>query len=281
MRSVFGLVLLLGVGLAGGAVYMARGYIEDHQTALAAARAAATNQVELVPVVVTNRKVQFGERLTTDNTAVRQWPKNALPEGAFTSVEEMFPQGFDVHRRALRVMEAGEVVMQVKATAPGQDAGVASRLGEGMRAFTIRVDASSGVSGFVRPGDSVDVFWTGRPPGSQRDDFTQLIDTAVRVVAIDQNANMDIERAIVARTVTVEVSPQQAANLAQAQNSGRLSLALVGAADTTVASAIQVDQRSLLGIQEIVREEAQVERVCTVRTRRGADIIETRVDCPD
>jgi pilus assembly protein CpaB len=125
------------------------------------------------------------------------------------------------------------------------------------------------------------VFWTGRPPGSQRDDFTQLIDTAVRVVAIDQNANMDIDRAIVARTVTVEVSPQQAANLAQAQNSGRLSLALVGAADTTVASAIQVDQRSLLGIQEIVREEAQVERVCTVRTRRGADIIETRVDCPD
>jgi pilus assembly protein CpaB len=66
----------------------------------------------------------------------------------------MFPQGFDVHRRALRVMEAGEVVMQVKATAPGQDAGVASRLGEGMRAFTIRVDASSGVSGFVRPGDA-------------------------------------------------------------------------------------------------------------------------------
>jgi pilus assembly protein CpaB len=69
MRSVFGLVLLLGVGLAGGAVYMARGYIEDHQTALAAARAASANQVELVPVIVTNKKVQFGERLTTDNTA--------------------------------------------------------------------------------------------------------------------------------------------------------------------------------------------------------------------
>ena len=281
MRSVFGLVLLLGVGLAGGAVYMARGYIEDHQAALVAARAAAANNVELVPVIVTNKKVQYGERLTTDNTAICQWPKNALPEGAFTSVEEMFPQGFDVPRRALRMLEAGEVVMQVKATAPGQDAGVASRLAEGMRAFTIRVDASSGVSGFVRPGDAVDVFWTGRPPGSQREDFTQLIDSGVRVIAIDQNANMDISRAIVARTVTVEVTPQQAANLAQAQNSGRLSLALVGAADTSVASAIQVNQRSLLGIQEVVREEVQAEQVCTVRTRRGGEIITTRVDCPD
>ncbi len=281
MRAVFGLVLLLGVGLAGFAVYMARGYIADHQAALAAARAAAANNVELVPVIVTSRKIQYGERLTTDNTAIRQWPINALPAGAFTSVDEMFPQGFDVPRRALRVMEAGEVVMKVKATQPGQDAGVASRLGEGMRAFTIRVDATSGVSGFVRPGDNVDVFWTGRPPGSSREDFTQLIDSGVSVIAIDQNANMDIDRAIVARTVTVEVTPQQAANLAQAQNSGRLSLALVGAADTSVASAIQVNQRSLLGIQEVVREEVQAEQVCTVRTRRGGEIITTRVDCPE
>jgi pilus assembly protein CpaB len=281
MRAVFGLVLLLGVGLAGGAVYMARGYIAQHEAALAAARAAAANQVELVPVIVTKARVQYGEKLTTENTEVRQWPANALPEGAFTSVEAMFPQGLETPRRALRVMEVGEVVMQVKATEPGQDAGVASRLGPGMRAFTIEVDAQSGVSGFLRPGDNIDVLWTGRPPGGDRGEFTQLIDSGLRIIAIDQDANMDREGARIARTVTVEVTPQQAANLAQAQSSGRLSLTLVGAADTTVASVVQVDQRSLLGIQEVVVEQQEVEQVCTVRTRRGADIIETQVECPE
>lgn len=281
MRAVFGLVLLLGVGLAGAAVYMARGYISDYQAALAAARAAAAPQVEMVDVIVTTAKVAYGERLTTENTAIRPWPKTALPEGAFTSVDEMFPQGFDVPRRALRVLEAGEVVMQVKATEPGQDAGVASRLGPGMRAFTVQVDAQSGVSGFLRAGDNVDVFWTGRAPGNEQREFTQLIDSGLRIIAIDQDANMDREGARVARTVTVEVTPQQVANLAQAQSSGRLSLALVGAADTTVASAIQVDQRSLLGIEEVVVQQQEAERICTVTTRRGAEIIETRVDCPE
>ncbi|MCU0907401.1 MAG: Flp pilus assembly protein CpaB [Rhodobacteraceae bacterium] len=280
MRAVFGLVLLLGVGLAGGAVYMARGYIADYQAALAAAQAAARPPVEMVDVIVTTAQVQFGESLTRDNTTIRKWPKDALPEGAFTSVETMFPQGFDVPRRALRMLEAGEVLMQVKATEPGQDAGVASRLGPGMRAFTIQVDAQSGVSGFLRAGDSVDVFWTGRPPTGDRGEFTQLIDSGLRIIAIDQDANMDREGARVARTVTVEVSPQQVANLAQAQSSGRLSLALVGAADTTVATAIQVDQRALLGIEDAVVEQREAEQVCTVRTRRGAEIIETRVECP-
>ena len=54
---------------------------------------------------------------------------------------------------------------------------------------------------------------------------------------------------IIARTVTVSVSPQQVAALAQAQSTGNLSLSLVGAEDDTVAAAIQVDQHALLGIR--------------------------------
>ena len=48
---------------------------------------------------------------------------------------------------------------------PGQDAGVSSRLSKGMRAFAIRVDVATGVSGFLRPGDRVDVYWSGTIQG--------------------------------------------------------------------------------------------------------------------
>ncbi|HDR29342.1 MAG TPA: Flp pilus assembly protein CpaB, partial [Rhodovulum sp.] len=52
MRLIFGLVLLVGFGLAGFAVYMAQGYIQTYERQLAEERAARASQVELVPVVV-------------------------------------------------------------------------------------------------------------------------------------------------------------------------------------------------------------------------------------
>jgi len=68
--------------------------------------------------------------------------------------------------------------------------------------------------------------------------------------------------------------------LAQAQSTGKLSLSLVGVNDDTVAEAIEVDQRSLLGIkaQETIAEVAQ-EKVCTIRTRRGAEVVEIPIPC--
>jgi pilus assembly protein CpaB len=88
---------------------------------------------------------------------------------------------------------------------------------------------------------------------------------------------------MIARTVTVAINPQQVASLAQAQSTGSLSLSLVGNFDDTVAEAIEVDQRSLLGLAEMPeiqqqREEPR-ERVCTIRTRRGAEVVETPVAC--
>jgi pilus assembly protein CpaB len=80
--------------------------------------------------------------------------------------------------------------------------------------------------------------------------------------------------------VTVEISPQQVASLAQAQSSGSLSLSLVGRGDTTQVSALDVDQNTLLGIQEAepVQAAPQAE-VCTIRTRKGAQIIDTPIPC--
>jgi pilus assembly protein CpaB len=118
-----------------------------------------------------------------------------------------------------------------------------------MRAFALRVDVASGVSGFVRPGDRVDVYWTGRPPGRNEGEFTKLIDTNVRIIAIDQTADED-RNSPLARTVTVEATPQQVASLAQAQATGRLSALPRGRRRPNHRrSVVQVDQRSLLGIE--------------------------------
>lgn len=287
MRMVFGLVLIVGLGLAGFAVYMAKNYIQGYQAELANERAQRAPAIETVEVYVADKPLKYGEVLLKDSVRLTKFPKSALPEGVYETYEDLFPEGEDEPRTVLRTMEKNEAILAVKVTGPGEDAGLTSQLERGMRAFAIKVDVSSGVSGFLRPGDRVDVYWTGRvgedgsrTEGNSTGDVTKLIETGVRLIAVDQVANGDTTGAIIARTVTVSVRPQQVAALAQAQTTGRLSLSLVGAGDDTVAEAIEVDQRTLLGLTQAPKVVAEAEeQVCTVRTRRGSETILSEIPC--
>lgn len=287
MRLVFGLVLIVGLGLAGFAVYMAKNYIQGYQTQLANERAQRAPAIETVEVYVADKPLKYGEVLREDSVRMTKFPKNSLPEGTYATYEALFPEGDDEPRTVLRSMEKNEAVLEVKVTGPGEDAGLTSQLERGMRAFAIKVDVSSGVSGFLRPGDRVDVYWTGsigdrgtRTEGNSTGDVTKLIETAVKLIAVDQVANGDTTGAQIARTVTVAVRPQQVAALAQAQTTGRLSLSLVGAEDDTIAEAIEVDQRSLLGLAETPQRIVEVEeQVCTIKTRRGSESIVSEIPC--
>ena len=280
MRAVFGLVLIVGMALAGFAIYMVQGYFEQQNAELAAQRAAAAQNVATVDVLAVNRQMAYGEVITTADIQFIKYAEPFLPEGVFMTQEELFPKGGDELRVVLRQLEENEPIIAIKVTEPGEDAGLTSRLARGMRAFTIRVDVASGVSGFLNPGDRVDVYWTGRIEGATRGggDVTKLIETGVEIIAVDQTAESNRGEANVARTVTVQVTPQEVAALAQAQSSGRLSLSLVGREDDS--EAIEVDQRALLGIvEQAVVPEAVEEQGCSIRTRRGAETIDVPIPC--
>ena len=287
MRLIFGLVLLVGLGLAGFAVYMAKSYVQGYQAQLEQERAQRAPEIETVDIYVAKRKLKFGERLSKEDVRLTKFPKTSLPKGVFKTEEELFPKGTSEPRSIMRAMEKNEAILAVKVTEAGEEAGIMSRLERGERAFAIKVDVASGVSGFLRPGDRVDVYWTGnvgrggRTEGNSTGEVTKLIETRVRLIAIDQVADADMTGAIIARTVTIAAQPQQVAALAQAQSTGRLSLSLVGINDDTVAEAIEVDQRRLLGIAaaETAPEPKQREEVCTVRTRRGAEVIISEIPC--
>jgi len=279
MRLVCGLVLIIGMALAGAAVYMARGFIGEYQAALDQEREARSQMIETVSVLVSTRALRYGERLGADDVRAVRWPIESLPEGVFHKEEGLFPDGTAEAnlRTVVRAVEKGEAILAIKVTAPGEDAGVSSRLSKGMRACALKVDVSSGVSGFLRPGDRVDIYWTGRT--AEGGGLTQLIETTVKLLAIDQIADEDRNTTTIARTVTVEITPQQVASLAQAQATGRLSLALVGAEEEGIAEAVSVNNNDLLGIVERQVVEATVERVCTIKTRRGSEIIVTPIEC--
>ena len=286
MRAVFVLVLIAGLGLAGFAVMMAKKQFDAYQQQLAQAQSQQGEVIPTVEVFVAKKLLNYGDVLKEADVRAVKWPANAIPEGSFATLKDIFPDNERAPRFVLRVIEKDEALLATKVSLPGEDAGLNARIERGMRAFAIKVDVASGVSGFLRPGDRVDVYWTGMVSGDLgaelRGDITKLIEANVRLIAVDQSANDDNSEASIARTVTVSVRPDQVAALAQAQSTGRLSLALVGVKDDTVAEAIEIDQRALLGL---VRAEApepvQVEEevVCSTRVRRGAEVVVLRIPC--
>jgi pilus assembly protein CpaB len=289
MRMVFALVLALGVALAGVAVYMAQQKISQFQAERDYLAAAQANTPQLADVVVLRHALKYGERFTAADLGVVKMQANHLPEGVFHIVAtqmdappealaaSVFAGGETRPRAALRAYEAFEPILASKVTAPGVDAGIMATLALNMRAFTIEVDPTSGVSGFLRPGDRVDVYWSG----SVNDEpVTKLIDTNLKLIAIDQSADADrTAETQLARTVTAEVTPEQVAALTLAQSTGRLTLSLVGMQNTSDLAVIEIDRNQLLGIkvQEAVKVEAA--KVCTIKTRKGTDVVETEIPC--
>ena len=290
MRLIFGLVLVAGLSLAGGAVYMAKNYIGQYQNALAKERAEREKMVKTIDVYVADRAFAYGETMTPEDVRQVAWPENAIPEGAFTAENMLFEEGENRPRFVTRAMEKDEAILSMKVTAPGEEAGLTSRLGPDMNAFAIKVDATTGVSGFLRPGSWVDVYWTGRLDadlGQGRGEVTRLIQSGVEVIAIDQNTSSDQASAVVARTVTVAARQEQVLALTQGQATGRLSLSLVGSANSTNddrVAEIEIDQRRLLGIEEqVVEVKVADKKVCYQKERKGTEIITTEIviECPN
>ncbi len=278
MRIVFALVLMLGVALAGGAVYFASQQFNANESRIAELRNRVAKNVELTDVYVAAEDLKYGQTLTKDSVKTIEWPLNSIPETAFTSIEDLLgADGIMDTRVVIRAVDAGEILLSTKVTNLGEDAGVASSLEKGMRAFTLRVDVASGVSGFLRPGDKIDIYWTGNV--RQGETVTKLIMDGISLIAIDQFSDQNSSAPVVAKTVTVAVSPQTVASLVQAQSTGKLLLSLRGVNDETVSGAIEVTQNDLLGRQKIVQEAEKAERICTIKTRKGADVIAVPIPC--
>ena len=109
---------------------------------------------------------------------------------------------------------------------------IIAALAPGMRAVSVGVSQLSGVSGYISPGDRVDMLLTHTVTDQTADpvlnprQFTETILRNIRLLAIEQTVNNSTGKPVLGQTATVEVSPEDAEKLALAANMGSLSLAL-------------------------------------------------------
>ncbi len=279
MRMIFGLVLAVGLALAGAAVYVAQGFINKNQAAVQQEAAIRAKTGGLVEVYVVNKPKDYGDVLKPEDVQPIYWAKNALPDGVFFKKEDLFSPDSKAVRYVQRQMEKFEPILAVKVTAQGEQIGLNGSLAMGERAFAIQVKAAD----FLQPGDRVDVYWTGSVNGVDGE-MTRLIENQLKIIALDHDAkakqtNGEIQN----RTVTVAVSPEQVGRLVQAQATGNLVMSLVGHGDTVETGKVDVTTAGMLGIVAAAPAALPLapvaEKTCTIKTRKGADVIETPIPC--
>lgn len=229
-------LIALGIALVLGlvAVFLANSYISrSEQENLAQ----GTSKVAVAAVPLT-----YGTDITADKVRFVDFPNSSIPPGSFRTIAQLTPEG--KRRVALMNISVNEPILASKISVEGQGASIASLLPEGMRAATVRVNAVSGVAGFVQPNDSVDVLITRSLPGGDRN--TQVTDVLlqnIRVIAIDQQAKNADGSPKVARTATLEVTPIDAQKLALGESAGNLSLVLrkPGEANNPVVETVSLN----------------------------------------
>ena len=222
MRLTSVIVVLAGLGVAGASGYAAKEMLNGQLQAQREAQKQA-EEASTVSVIVAAIDIGFGEKIEAGNITTIKWPREAVPAGTFADATNLLPQNGAEPRRALRAIAQGELILANRVGGFGEKVTIVQTLAPNHRAMAITVSAETGVGGFVTPGDFVDVILT---QGSGDEMRTGTILQNVRVVGVDQDSNEQNDQVQVARTVTLEVTPDEGQKIAMAQRAGTLSLSL-------------------------------------------------------
>jgi pilus assembly protein CpaB len=202
-----------------------------------AQQAAAAPAVPLGPkILVAKKSLPVGTIVDPDSFSLQPWPKELLQSAYYLEGSSDPKQLFGMVVRY--PMTAGQPVTRGSLVGPQDRGFLAAALSAGMRAITVPVNASTGVAGFVFPGDHVDLVLTQQVQGGGEGAPLKVSETIVRnvrVLATDQRfSDKDEDGKTVVKTfanVTMEVTPRIAEKVAVAQSLGTLSLSLRSIAD--------------------------------------------------
>ncbi|AOL93187.1 Flp pilus assembly protein CpaB [Porphyrobacter sp. LM 6] len=235
--------------IAAFAVFLVNSYLSGVEK-----RAVTTAETQgLTRIVVATQPLDFGDPLTPENVRLQNFPANSVPQGAFRSIRQALAD----NRVALRPIVPGEPVLADKVSGASGRAVLAAKLPEGMRAVAIPVTEVTGVSGFVRPGDTVDVLLTRQIPGDGAEAYDLMSDIIlerIKVLAIDQIANEGETAPQLGKTAVLEVDPLQSQQLALATKLGTLSLALRNVESQEAAKGRTVTNRDIGNSRLYIRE---------------------------
>jgi pilus assembly protein CpaB len=230
------------------------------------ARVAQNAPAPAIGYLVAAHPLPAGTLARDEDFAVRSAP--LAPSGAIPDT----PEARAGLRGSLirRFLDTGVAVTAEDVLRPRDRGFLASVLAPDTRAVSIKVDAESGVSGLIWPGDYVDVMLTevnDKADAAHRSLSGATVLHNVRVIAIDQEiaegaSGTTPPAGKETHTVSLQLAPEQVKTIAVAEGLGKLSLAIRAAVDTGRSFGCDVSQ-------EMARQSAIANQSATVVVYTG------------
>jgi pilus assembly protein CpaB len=254
-------------------------------SALVGAKSSTSNKnLDTVRIVVAATDVPRGAMITSDLVRLRDCPKDLVPLGAVTKIEDALT------RAVFSPLVKDEPILEGKLAPKGAGRGLAALVPKGMRAFTISsTNITSSVAGFILPGNKVDVLLT--VSNTQGDDKTGGGSTTtllqhVEIMAVDQRVDAPVENRVDTadlRSVTLLVTPDQAAKLDLGQAKGTLHLSLRNVEDEDMANTRPATFNELRFYQDKPwdeRAKGVLEALGKVVAQRPPQVVEAPAPAP-
>ena len=221
-------VLTIAIGAGGIAAYLASGSDKPAPEPVA--------QLQTVDILVAKSDIGLGQSVKPEDIQWQAWPSTTASSNFISRASKADAVKEITGSIARAPFIAGEPIREQKLVKAEGSGFMAAILPAGFRAISTEISPETGAGGFILPNDRVDVILSKREKNPDRvgPDVinSEIILSNIRVLAIDQAPKeKDGTSALVGKTVTLELKPEQTETLARSRQSGTLSLALRSIAD--------------------------------------------------
>ena len=248
-RFVFPLIAVL---IATGTALFVNAWLEDQKRAAIAGVQPVTvaAEADYIEVLVAGERLLPGSFVKPGALRWQKWPDVEIPENY--QVRGRSDDAEFVGSVVRQVLAPGDPVLPEQLIRPGDRGFLAAVLDPDMRAVSVPVDDASSNAGLILPGDRVDLILTQSVARSDDGGTTRRVSETIlqnlRVIAMGRRLHHDPDEIAgnnVARTATLEVTPEGAEVVALVTELGKLSLSLRSIAGNETATAARPSERPL------------------------------------
>ncbi len=222
-------IAIVALVIAGATGLLIQSWMSAQRNAMLRAMPKAAKDTGMPRVMVARHSLPAGTFLRPEHLEWRAWPKAGVAKVYLVKGKRTI-KGL-VGAVVRRGISAGEPITDGRIVRSGSRGFMAAVLTPGMRAVSVPINATTGIAGFVFPGDRVDLILThklhaGRGKKRKSHQVSETVLTGVRILGVDQRSNDQKGKVKIPKTTTIEVTPKQAEIVAVAKEIGKLSLSL-------------------------------------------------------
>ena len=224
-------IAIVALVVAGATGLLIQSWMTAQRDAMLRSMPKKAKDTGVPKVMVARKTLPAGTFLKPEHLEWRAWPKAGIAKSYMVKGKRTVKELVGAVVR--RGISAGDPITAGRIVRPGSRGFMAAVLTPGMRAVSVPINATTGIAGFVFPGDRIDLILThklrsGKGKKRKSSQVSETVLTGVRVLGVDQRSNDQKRKGKikVPKTATIEVTPKQAEMVAVAKELGKLSLSL-------------------------------------------------------